>query len=53
MLAQMQLQQQADAARSERAALGSQLEAQVARAAALEQQHAADLEACKEYVSAL
>ena len=51
MLAQMQLQQQAEAAIAECTALRSQLEAQVAAAAEAQQQYAADLEACKENVS--
>ena len=49
----MQLQQRVDAAVAELAVFHSHLEAQVGRAAEAEQQHAADLEACKEYVRAL
>lgn len=51
VLAQMQLQQLAEAATAECAALRSQLEAQVAKAAEAQQQHTADLEACKQDVS--
>lgn len=51
VLAQMQLQQQAEAAAAECAAVRSQLEDQIAKAAQAEQQHAADLRSCKKSVS--